>query len=693
MTDHVAADADGGAMRALLDPRSVALVGASNRPETLGRAMADMVRAGGFAGAAYGVNPRYDRVADLPCFESLAALPEPVEHVVLGVGNDRLEAALAEAIAHGARAATIFASCAPPGDGGALAARLAGMARAAGMALCGGNCMGFYNNQAGLRIAGYPHPGELRPGTVGMISQSGSVFGALAHNDPRLAFGAIVSSGAELVTTAADYLGWMAAQEHIRVVGLFLETVRDPAGFRRALETAAALDKPVVVLKVGRTARSAAMAVTHTGAVAGNDAAYTALFRRYGVIQVDDLDELAATLLLFQQSRRPGQGGLAAIHDSGGERELAVDLAERLEIPYATLGAATLRRVAEQIGPELEPANPLDAWSGSDGFEATFSGSLTALLDDPDAAMGMMFCDVRDGYYVSEGYARAAVTAWRATSKPVALVTNYAMAAHDRIARELTALGLPVIDGTTEGLKAARNMLAWRDRPACVQPVRAASAPPAGSGARALSEHEALLLLGRYGIGTPARRSVSSLQGVREAARELRFPMALKTAMPGIAHKTDAGGVMLGIGDQAALEAAYLDLAARLGAQALIMEMVPPGVEVALGSLRDPQWGPVVLIAAGGVSMELLKDQATVLAPTSPAEVERALRGMRLRRLLNGFRGSRPADIDALVRSIVAFGWLATDLAGTYPEIDVNPLIVGPEGCVAVDALMVPAKQ
>lgn len=691
--DHVAAEADGGAMRALLDPRSVALVGASNRPGTLGRAMAEMVRAGGFTGPAYGVNPRYDRVADLPCFESLTALPEPVEHVVLGVGNDRLEAALAVAIAHGARAATIFASCAPPGDGGALAARLAAMARAAGMRLCGGNCMGFYNNQAGLRIAGFPHLGPLRPGAVGMISQSGSVFGALAHNDPRLAFGAIVSSGAELVTTASDYLGWMAAQEHIGVVGLFLESVRDPPGFRRALETAAALDKPVVVLKVGRTARSAVMAISHTGAVAGNDAAYAALFRRYGVIQVHDLDELAATLLLFQQSRRPSPGGLVAIHDSGGERELAVDLAEHLAVRYAAVGPGTLQRVAEQIGPELDPTNPLDAWSGSNGFEATFSCSLTALLEDPDAAMGMMFCDVRDGYYISEGYARAAVAAWRATSKPVALVTNYAMAAHDRIARELTALGLPVIDGTTEGLKAARHMMAWRDRPAVVQPARAAPAPPAGPGAPALSEHEALQLLDRYGIRTPDRRSVSTLEGVRDAACELRFPVALKTAMPGIAHKTEVGGVMLGIGDPAALEAAYLDLAARLGPRALIMEMAPQGVEVALGALHDPQWGPVVLIAAGGVTMELLRDQATVLAPTSSAEVERALRGMRLHRLLAGFRGSRPADIDSLVRGIVAFGWLAMDLVGTYPEIDVNPLIVGPDGCVAVDALMVAVKQ
>ncbi len=676
-------------MQALLRPRSVALVGVSERPATVGRAMAEMIRAGGFAGPVYGVNPRYDRVAGLACFPSLEALPGAVDHVVLGVGNDRLETALDQAIAHGARAATIFASCAPPGDGGALAARLARAARAAGMALCGGNCMGFYNNEVGLRIAGYPHLGPLRSGPVGLVSQSGSVFGALAHNDPRLAFAAIISSGAELVTTAADYLGWMVVQDHIRVIGLFLETVRDPAGFQRALEAAATQGKPVVVMKVGRTARSAAMAVSHTGAVAGNDAAYAALFRRHSVLQVDDLDEMAATLLLFQQGRPPARGGLVAIHDSGGERELAVDLAERLAVTYADIAPGTLERVAAAIGPELEPANPLDAWSSAAGFEQTFGNAFSALLDDHDAALGMMFCDVRDGYYVSEGYARAAMAAFRATTKPVAVVTNYAMSAHDGIARRLTADGVPVIDGAAEGLKAARHMMAWRDRPSAVRRVR--SGPRHATALDgAMSEHSALTMLDRYGIQTPARRLVSSLEELRVAAAVLRFPLALKTAAPGVAHKTEVGGVVLGIPTTELLERTYIDFAARLGPLALVEEMAPKGVEIALGALHDPQWGPLVLIAAGGVLIELLRDQVTLLAPTDPAEVERALPSLRLYRLLAGFRGSAPVDMPALIRTIVAFGWLAADLVSEYPEIDVNPVIVGASGCIAVDALMLP---
>lgn len=685
-------------IEALLQPRSIALLGASDKPETLGRAMVDMIEAGGYKGTVYAVNPKYERIGSIPCVSSIAELPQQVDHVVLGVGNERLDAALEAAISGGARAATIFASCTMPGDNGALRDRLAAKARGAGMAICGGNCMGFYNNEIGLRVAGYPALQDMPAGSVGWIAQSGSVFGALAHNDHRLKFGLAVSSGAEIVTTAADYLGWMVTRDSIRVVGMFLESVRDPEGFVAALELAASRNVPVVVLKVGRTAASAEMALTHTGAIAGSDEAYGALFRRYGVIQVDDEDELAATLLMFQQPRRPARGGLVAIHDSGGERELAADVADRLGVIYPELGDKTKRRISEVVDPELVPSNPLDAWGGAQDFRTVFTESFKALMEDDNAAVGVMFCNIRDNYYVSTGFTDAAIATHHVTEKPVAVATNYSMVRHDALVSRLTAEGVPVLDGTTEALKAVKHFLAWRDRPPAMAIKRSAEIAPAagdkwrrriGAGVP-LDENAALSLLSDYGIATPRRHLVSDEEQLKKAARRLSYPLALKTAAPGILHKSDVGGVVLGIADAQALSRAYADMRRRLGAPAMVAEMSSKGVELALGAVVDPQWGPVIIVSAGGVLIEVLDDKSVALAPISPKEAESMVASLKIHRLLEGYRGSPPVNLQAVHDTIVRLSWLAADLKDFVSEIDVNPLIVNADGCIAVDALVIP---
>ncbi|MEZ5784422.1 MAG: acetate--CoA ligase family protein [Rhizobiaceae bacterium] len=686
-------------IRALLQPRSIALVGASDRAETLGRAMVDMALVGGYQGAVYAINPKYQQIGDVPCFAGASELPEVVDHVVLGVGNERLEAALDEAIAHGARAATIFASCTIPGDGGALRERIVAKARAAGLAICGGNCMGFYNNQIGLRVAGYPALQPMAAGGIGWLAQSGSVFGALAHNDQRLKFGLAVSSGAEMVTTCADYLRWMVTSGDIRVVGMFLETVRDPEGFASALELAASRDIPVVVLKVGRTAASAEMALSHTGALVGNDVAYSALFKRYGVIQVDDEDELAATLCLFQQPRRPGRGRLVAIHDSGGERELAVDIADRVGLTYARLSNHTKEKIAQIIDPELVPGNPLDVWGSARDFTSVFTGAFTALMEDDEAAIGMMFCDIRDGSFLSSGYVDAAIATHCATEKPVAFATNYSMVNHTALVSRLSKAGVPVIDGTRVALQAVKHMLAWRDRPRGGAPARpdgivGHEAVRSGRSKLALgaplSESDSLALLAAYGIKTARSVTVRDDKELAGAGLCMTYPVVLKTADPAILHKSDVGGVVLDIADAAQLGQAYDEMRRRLGPAALVAEMVPEGVELALGVVADPQWGPVVMISAGGVLMELLNDSSAALAPVTPAEAAAMVGSLRIARMLDGYRGSAPVNRAAVADALVRLSWLAADSAGLISEIDVNPLIVTTDGCTAVDALIVP---
>lgn len=322
--------AAGGAARhrlaPLLTPASIALIGASPKADTVGNGMIRAVQGGGFEGRVYLINPNYETVEGQPCYPSLAELPETVDLAIIGVANARIEQQLAEAIRLKVRAAAIFASCYLPDDSDPpLTRRISAMARAAGMPICGGNGMGFYNFDHHLRVCGFPPPDWVRPGNMTLITHSGSVFSALCHNDRRFRYNLAVSSGQELATTAAEYLDYALDQESTRVVGLFLETVRDPDGFIAALQKAQERDIPVVALKVGRTAESAAMAVSHSGAIAGDHAAYQAVFDRYGVVEVDDLDSFANAMLLLGHSRRVTSGGLASMHDSGGERELLVD--------------------------------------------------------------------------------------------------------------------------------------------------------------------------------------------------------------------------------------------------------------------------------------------------------------------------------------------------------------------------------
>jgi acyl-CoA synthetase (NDP forming) len=682
----------------LLRPDSLAFVGASVRPDTPGNTMVRAVAMDGYAGSVYAINPKYDSVEGVPCFASLADLPQAVEHVVLGVANEHLEAELAAAIRHGARAATIFASCVLEGDD-RLADRLSAMAREAGMAICGGNGMGFCNPTVGLRVSGYATKGRMLPGGVTLIAQSGSAFSALGYNDRRLKFNLCASTGRELATATADYMDWALEQGATRVIGLFLESARDPAAFVAALAKAETRRIPVVVLKVGRTETSAAFAASHSGAIAGDDAAYEALFEKWGVQSVGTLDSLAASLLLFGNAKPAAAGGMASVHDSGGEREMVVDLASEIGVPLAAISTATKARLRRHLDPELEPVNPLDVWGTGRDFEANVEACLSALLDDPDTAIGVMFEDIRDGSYITKGFTAAAIRAAGNSDKPVALVTNYASLNHRDVALATTEAGVPVIDGTEEGLRAVRNLLAFRDH-LPVSPsteggvdeaLRAAWRARLASGTP-LDEAEGLRLIADYGIATPSTRIAETREAALAAAREIGFPVVLKTAAPGVLHKSDRDGVRLGIADEAGLAAAYDDMAARLGPRILVATMAGKGVEIGLGIVNDHQFGPYLIVAAGGIWIEILKDRVVAIPPVSTVRAATLVDRLRIRPLLDGRRGLPPADLPALHHAISRLSALAEDLGDLIAEMDINPVIVSNSGAVAVDAVVVPRR-
>jgi acyl-CoA synthetase (NDP forming) len=683
----------------MLEARSVAVVGASARAGSFGERMMLELLDGGFDGRVYPVNPRYDEVLGHRCHDSIGSLPEPPDVAVLGLPNAVLEDQLAAAAAAGARSAVIFASgYEVPREGvPPLTERLGAIAREAGMALCGGNGMGFVNVERGLRACGFYEPRGLEPGPVAFISHSGSAFSAMLHNVRNLRFNVVVSSGQEFVTTAADYLDYAVRLESTRVVALFLETVRDPQGFTAGLALAAERDVPLVVLKVGREEVARELVAAHSGALAGEDGAYEALFDAYGAIRVETLDELADTAALMA-GRRAGPGRLASIHDSGGERALFVDAAAAAGVPFARISEATRARLAAALEPGLPPVNPLDAWGTGNDADVIFVECMRALLDDPDTSALAFVVDLTTEDDPTTGYVAMAERVFGETNKPVAMLSNLASGIDRNDGRRLAVAGIPVLEGTASGLAAFGHLFDYRDardRP----PVTGASPAPGEvrerwrlrlSSGEPLGESDGLALAAAYGIPVVAFEPAASADEAAAAAERLAWPVALKTAAPGVAHKSNEGGVALGLDSPGALRSAYARIAAVLGPEVNVAAMAPTGVEVHLGVVRDGQFGPLVLVAAGGVLVELLGDRRLALPPLDEARAVAMIDRLRIRALLDGARGGPPADIAALARAVASLSWLAHDLGEHIDALDLNPVIVSPEACLAVDALVVP---
>jgi acetate---CoA ligase (ADP-forming) len=720
----------------MLEARSIALVGASPRPGTFGQRMVAEVIRSPSRPEVHLVNPRYAEIAGRRCVPSLADLDDPVDLVLLGVPDAALEQQLALAARRGDRSAVIFGNAhedqPPPGQPG-LRERLAAVARSAGLQLCGAGCMGFVNVARGLRAIGYAEPEPPPAGPVALVTHSGSVFSTMLRARRGVGYTVAVSSGQELVTAAASYLDYALGLPETRVLALVLEAIREPGQLRRVLALAAARDLPVVLLAAGRSAGGRAMVAAHSGALAAGDGSWEALARAYGVHRVGDLAELTDTLELFAIGRRvvsrpgaaPGRG-LASVHDSGLERAHAADLAQDVGVPFAAIGETTRARLAEILDPGLTPANPLDVWGTGANTRGLFASSLITLAGDPSVDAVALAVDLVRELDGDESYPLAALDAAAQTTKPLVVLGNLAGAVDPDQATRLRQHGIPVLEGLRTGLLALRHLLDHAERaPAAVAPGTASpgtaspgtaapgTAAPGTASPRTASPGTAcpgaacarrdrgaallaagvtggapwLELLREYGIVTAAAREASDADGVLTAAEETGYPVVLKTADPAVTHKSDARGVRLGLRDRAGLARAYADLSARLGPRVLVCESVPAGTELAVGIARDPDLGPLIVVGAGGVLVELLADRAVALPPVDERTARQMLAGLRVARLLAGVRGAPAADLTAVVRVIVSVSAVAAELGGQLAALDVNPLICGPDGAVAVDVL------
>jgi acyl-CoA synthetase (NDP forming) len=635
----------------------------------------------------------------------LSALPERPDCALLAVPNEGLLPVLQEAAALGIPAAVIFASAytSPAAGQPGIQAQLAGVARAYDMVICGPNCMGFLALERRLAVCGYQTDPSLPCGHVAFISHSGSIWDAFLQNRRGVHFNYAISSGNEMVTTLADYMRFVLADPLTRVIGLFLETVRDPQTFRAALATAAERDIPVVALKVGRTEQGARLAQAHSGALAGIDAAYEALFAYYEVRRVKSPDEMLDTLELMAAGFRPPSRHVTAICDSGGQRAMLVDLAEEIGVEFAPLAPATTGRLAALLEPGLDPVNPLDAWGTGNDYTEIYRACLLALDSDPATGLNIFAVDLTAANDFSPSYVEVALAVQPYLTKPLLFLLHVAAAAGSNQIGRLRQAGIPVLLGSETGLRAIRHLLEYshagrRRRLPLERDAYEAGLPPAEvaeirellrQAAGPLDEYASKQILRAYGLPAVPEALAASLAEALQAAEAIGYPVALKTAA-GALHKSEQGGVRLNLATPADLTAAYHDIAGRLGSRVLVQQMSRPGLELLLGLVNDAQFGPMLALGSGGILVELLQDYRLLMLPTTPDEVRQALLGLRGAALFQGVRGQAPVDIEGVVAAAMRLASLSADLGDLVAEVDINPLIARPEGVMVVDALIVP---
>jgi acetate---CoA ligase (ADP-forming) len=686
----------------LLEPRSVAVVGATDRPGSYGDTVLRNLERAGFAGPVWGVHPTRRSVRGRECVPSPAELPEPVDAVVFAIPAAKVPASLAEAAERGCRGAVVFSAGFGEAPGGASVEReLSDVAGRAGIPLCGPNGNGVISVAARAPLWGDSVP-ELQPGPVAMITQSGNLAVNAIGSRRGIDFHTLVSAGNQTVLDAADWLGAVAERDGVRSIALFLEEDGDGSRLAEALALCAERGVGVAVLKVGESRAGAAAAAAHTGAVAGDQRVFRALVEEAGAAWVRDPHELLEAARVLAEARaRPGRGrplGLAVLTCSGGDSGIAADLAEEEGIALPPLAEDTERKLTELLPDAATPGNPLDYTSLIWGESKLLASIVEAVGADPAIDQLLLLYDhpaglrpeheeqwraVRTG--LADGAERCAAAALIASTLPDLL--------DDAAARELSARGIPAVAGLATALACVRAL----QRPAG-DPVRLREIAGASSRARAgsngaddgwLGEAAAKRLLRDGGVPVPdgVELDGGDEEACMAAARELGWPVALKLSGSAVRHKSDSGALALDIAGDADLRRArerLISLPEANGASLLIERMAEPGVEL-LVSARSDAVVPVVTVGLGGIWTEALGDAAVIPLPADPRRVADGIRSLRGADLLGGGRGGEPFDVDAAAELAARLGDLL--LERNLRLIELNPVVVHRRGCVAVDAL------
>ena len=685
---------------ALLRPRSIAIVGASGREDSFGKQLQRSIGSLGYEGQIYLINPKYDQIDGLRAYPSLEALPEPVDCVAMAIADKALPRNLELAAAARAGSAVLFGRAHGHDEHGLeYTQALSSIAAAAHMPLCGANCMGFVNLDDKLQMTGFPFSTLEQPGQVAVVSHSGSTWSGIVGNLRQLRFNYAISAGQELATGVADYIDFLVQQASTRVICLVLETVRQPEQFLAAVQRARDKGIVIIALKLGRSVQGQIFAQSHSGAMSGSADVYDAIFERHGVIGVRTLDELMDTAELFAAARRPHNGKIGLGCDSGGERQLIADLSEPLDLPFASLSAQTVSRLEGLLDPGVEATNPLDYWG--DGKDV-IADALLALADDPEVGTLVMATNIPDGQDFTNTCTRALQAAWAGTTKPLVMMGNVANTMSPAECARYRSWGVPVLMGTETALRALQHYSRYHAQP---RPERV-SAPASAFAAPVLTRWRDRLvqaarsgqsvqdfdLLRDFDMPVPASHSTAQIDEALAFAQRVGFPLVAKIDDPAVAHKSDMGGVVLGIDSAQALQEAFSRLQA-IAPGAVLIQQQCKGSEWILGMKVDPQFGPTFTFGLGGIFVEIMKDFTTLLPGDSLQDIERRIRGLRTAPLLTGARGRPVTDLQQLAAVVQRFMHMGLALQDGIQEMEINPLLVDGNRMVAVDLLVIAREE
>ncbi len=693
----------------LLKPKKVAVVGASEKEGFASDTCKNILQYTKNLDSVYFVNPKRDTVFDRKCYPSLSDIPEQIDLVIICTPQKVVPSIIEEAGRNKCGGAVIFASgYSETGEEGAKAQEeLIQVCKDNDIAMMGPNCAGFANYNGDVFSFAFLSEKRERKGNIGMISQSGQVC-LSALDKLGMGFSYLISSGNSASISTEEYLEFLAKDEDTKVIAAYIEGVRNPQVFANALKIAAENKKPVIILKTGRSNKAIALASSHTGSIAGSDAAFSAVMEKYGAIRVDDIQELLGTAQMFSKlTLYPTQKKWAIVNVSGGEAGISADIAYLKNLELADISEQTKATLNTIVPDYCTPNNPLDLTATLAYIPELFAKALSTLMKDSEVG-GLII-----GYTITSQIIDQTIPCMieglelfkkEGYDKPILWLPFVEHTPNQECLEKLLALNIPVLSSGLSGVSSLNKLedFVHFDREVLAKNPSLAfpKALEDDVQSNALSERESMQMLKDYGIkGVSVARLARSLEEARSFADDFVYPLVAKVSSAQIMHKSDVGGVKLNIKNKAELEIAYNEIMASCQKACpdaiidgvIVNTMHPKGVEMIIGMNNDSQFGPMMMLGMGGVFVELFKDVALAPAPLSKPEALKMLTSLKAYSLLTGYRGSEPCDVDALVELLCELSKFAAEHKDSIKEFDFNPVFVygKAKGTAIADALIV----
>ena len=661
----------------VLSAKSVAIVGASPKGRWPMGIFRNLKKA--YKGKIFLINPNYQEIENYPCYANLAALPEVPEELLILIPTRAVLGTLEEATKLGTKSATIYTAGFGEGDdpkGKERAQSMKDLCERTGFVICGPNCMGSYSLSEGLWTFPTSTP-LLKKGPVGLIFQSGGSLGnwIKGATERGIGFTYAVSSGNEISLDLVDYLSFMVDDPGTKVILLMAEGIRRPNEFMAVAREALNKNKPILVVKLGRSEMGKRQAISHTGALAGADEVFDAVCSRLGLIRCPTLEDLTEMTLAFMAGRYPSGSRAAIVVNSGGMKGLICDHAEELNTNLAQLSEKTKEAVRPLIPPELAVENPLECGVAGFGDEQGFINIVK--LHAEDDGVDLLAIHGELPRFPEKREATLFKNLAAATDKPILAFARSTYSCSDESRTFQEQAGIPFLQAIKPTLRALAGLGLYGERKRLGVPTL----PEANGQPEDLEGDKLNALLQSRGIGLPKQSLVGTAAEAGLKAKEIGFPVALKLVAAEIVHKTESGAVVLGLKtpEEVVAEGQKL-LSKTLGKGHLLIQEMVQGTEVLLGARTDPQYGPFLMVGLGGILVEVLKDVAIRLLPVDKGEARRMLQELRGFKVLQGVRGQGPRDVDALVKAMVGLSDVFAAQRNHLTDLEINPLMVRAQG-------------